>query len=258
GMIFGAAGIALICGFWATTGFTDDAKKAKRGEKHRRHPLAMSADEVFQRIDKDGDGALSKQEFTTAYQKHRQRMKALMERHRGGHGQHGPHGGQAGSSREGDEGQFHKGRGGHGPPHGLQRGDHHGHGRVVVVHHHYYHGGGGPRAGLHGRGPGHHGRGPGHHGWHGRGGRAGQGPPHRRGDRAGQKPADNDADNDAENDAENDDVVDAEQSEYRYVQNQYRYGENDVDGGDASWPESVDDSDVLREIDKFIDDNEAF
>ncbi|NIP85630.1 MAG: hypothetical protein GTO03_08730 [Planctomycetales bacterium] len=217
GMILGVTCVALLCGMFAKTAFTEgpDRPDKQKKPKDGHHWREMSPEKVFQRIDKDGDGSLSQEEFTAAFEKHRQRMREFIERHRGaGHGP-GHHHRWGGDSAAG------KGKGG--CPHcragqGMRPGVRPGGGQPVVIHNHYY--GGGPRPGFHHPRPPHHGRGHGHPGWHGRPGEWGpkRGPAER--DRAASEAAAEDAEVAA------DEIRDPDGSPAVSDQQPYSYGDD--------------------------------
>jgi len=177
-------------------------KPRKPGRSHHQ----MDADTMFDHIDADGDGVVTKEEFKTAFENRKKRMHEGRQRRGGGdHSRSGRHGPGRPPMADGGRGR----PGGHRP----------GAGTVVHVHHHHYYGdasggmrpgfgrpgSGRPDSGGHGYrhpgssrrghdGPGHDGRGPGHPGEmrpdHDRGGREGHPGRHGRRGHADSNPLD--------------------------------------------------------------------
>ena len=146
GFPIGCTGVVLLLSLLANPARADEDKEE---DKDRRGHGHMWADAMFERMDADDSGSVSKEEFENAFKKMRDRIHKYREgRHRrdrpGTKGSHGRKGGK-GEKRAGRRG------GGHPCPH-CRRGA----GRSVVhVHHHHYYAAA-PQARHHGpRGYGH-------------------------------------------------------------------------------------------------------
>lgn len=127
-IIVGIATIAVAT--FVTKNLSADDDDHKKGHKSRHHH-GMNADDVFERIDTDGDGVLSKEEFTESFKKHQERMRKMMWKMRkSGH-------------RSRDDG---------GPKGCRACGRSHEAGKVVHIHNHYY----GDNGSHHGRYSDHH------------------------------------------------------------------------------------------------------
>ena len=110
-----------VLGFGAQQALTDDdhdddKSHASQADDDRKDKNPR-AERMFERIDSDGDGVLSKEEFTAALKKRHKRMRAMRARHRAG-----------------------RGPGGHGYGHrgGMHRGPRGGGQQPIHIHHHYH------------------------------------------------------------------------------------------------------------------------
>lgn len=123
-------GVVLLASFLASPAMTEDGKD---GHERRRGHHRMSANAMFEKVDADGSGSISKEEFEDAFNKMRDRIGKYREgrRRRGHHEARGSHGGRGGKDGKRAERGRHGGR--HKCPH-CRRGG----GNVVHVHHHYY------------------------------------------------------------------------------------------------------------------------
>ena len=67
----------LLIGLFAQQALTDDGEEKSGRDRPHREP---DASEVFERIDEDGDGVLSEEEFTEAFEKMRGRIHGSASR----------------------------------------------------------------------------------------------------------------------------------------------------------------------------------
>lgn len=171
GIMVAVASAAFIWAYSTNVAFTEEAERDNKPKESRKGRSWPSPDEIFKKMDKDGNGSVSKDEFLAAHKKRMKKMREMFKK--GHHARSGKGHGHAKYRKSGCRSKGCRLSRGHGA---VQRGRsyHGGGGRTVVIHNHYYGSGSrGMHAGGHqwGRQRGHHGPRPhrGHHRGHGRG-----------------------------------------------------------------------------------------
>lgn len=150
GFLAAGAGALLLAFLCARPALTDDDKGDKKQEDQR-------GEAMFDRVDQDGNGALSREEFDLAAPRLKRAMKRMrQERESHGKPQHSRESRRPGPHHDGGPKAHKPGKHDKRPQRAHRPHGHPGRPTIVHVHHHYYHPGGPPphHAGpRHGPGP---------------------------------------------------------------------------------------------------------